>query len=176
MKQLLAIAALVLATSCAPIPPEGYLGYKEDFWQRKDLTSALYLRGEEAQQRLNKDIAECAYAIRELQNDAPVRERIPANNVGGVPPDPQTAEGRLAQWDTPEREGDLRYEHRDYHDFETCMLSKGWARQQFVPPEVAEEARDVYYETVTGERRGKSPARPKVERREKQRDLDPYNE
>ncbi|NCC22421.1 MAG: hypothetical protein EOM26_08155 [Alphaproteobacteria bacterium] len=138
--------------ACSPLPPESLVQERGDFWQRADISSALHLRGRQAQQALNQDIARCVIDVRRLEQLAPIRERIPGDNRAGAPPDPLTPEGRLAQWDTPERQGDLYFEHYEFHDFETCMQAKGWERVDHLPHSVAEKARENYIESVTGEK------------------------
>lgn len=129
---------------------------KEDgqYWQRTEASSALWLRGPKAQQTLNLDIARCVTEIKELQKLDAIREVVPADSVSyHDSPDPDTSAGKLAKWETPERDGYLRAEHLPYHDLETCMTSKGWERVEHLPYDIAEEARDIYIENVTGQRR-----------------------
>jgi hypothetical protein len=164
--------------ACSPLPPEARVRFSGDYWQRADTTSALYMRGPKAQQTLNKDIARCTWEIRELENLSAIRERIPADNRRGLPADEETARGKLAQWDSPERRGDLYYEHLDYHDFETCMMAAGWERVSHLPYDVAEEARNTYVETITGRKyRTKVGDRYVPEKKKKEKgDYDNLNE
>lgn len=154
-KKIIALASVMvplLAGACTEMPPESWVLFGADYWERSNPTSALYLRGTQAQQRLHQDIARCTVEIRNLERVTSLRESIPADNRQGMPPDPATPEGRLAQWDSPERDGHLYFEHSDYHDFETCMMDAGWKRVDHLPYGVAEESKDVYVETVTGRR------------------------
>jgi hypothetical protein len=124
------------------------------YWQRAETSSAIYQRGPKAQQMLHRDIAKCTYEVRELKRLGALRDATPAdpNSLGRVP-DPSTPEGRLADWDTPERDGYLYAEHADFHDFETCMLAGGWERVEYLPYDVATEARETYIDTMNGEQR-----------------------
>lgn len=122
---------------------------KAHFWQRSDATSAIWQRGPKAQQLLNKDIAQCVVEIRELERLGTIKRAIPNDtNPRGDVYEPGTPRGKMAIWDTPERDGYMRSEHSDYHDFETCMMAKGWERVENVPYNVAETGREVYVETI----------------------------
>jgi hypothetical protein len=121
------------------------------YWQRVDSSSALYLQGPKAQQMLNKTIANCVAQLRELYHLGAIRYVMPAEISNGQVPDPDTPAGSLAEYETPTREGHLRAEHLDFHDFETCMVHYGWERVEHVPYNVADTARGVYVETISGE-------------------------
>lgn len=146
------VMALTLA-ACDTIPRNMELN-NAHFWQRAETSSAIYQRGPKAQQMLHRDIARCTTSVRELKRLGTIRGATPADaDRGGAVPDPNTSAGRLASWDTPSRDGYLLTEHTDYHDFETCMMTAGWERVEYMPHEQAEQARDVYIETITGQRR-----------------------
>lgn len=124
------------------------------YWQRSEASSATWQRGPKAQQLLFKDIARCTNEVKELQRLGAIRNAIPADaDQNGNVPDPQTPEGRMAKWETPERDGYMLAEHSDYHDFESCMQFAGWERVQYLPYDVATEARENYVETILTERR-----------------------
>lgn len=115
------------------------------YWQRNSSSSALYLRGPKAQQMLHRDISHCTIEIAELHNVGELREAIPAYYATGNEMGERTASQKeLDDWDTPERDGYLYSEHLDYHDFETCMVAKGWERMEYLPYDVAEKARQDY--------------------------------
>ncbi len=120
------------------------------YWQRKNATSALYLRGPKAQQTLHEDLATCVNTISEMERIAPVREAIPADTHNGKVPDGSTADGRLKKWDSPKRDGYLYAEHEDFVDFEGCMEYKGWERVEALPASLAQKSREDYLETVYG--------------------------
>lgn len=126
-----------------------------EYWQRVSSSSSLHTRGPKAQQLLHKDIARCIVELNELAHIEAIREAVPADGIphSGNPKDPSTPAGQLAHWDTPQRDGDLRHEHVEYHDFETCMRYKGWERISYVPYDVRKRAKDTYYETITGQKR-----------------------
>lgn len=118
------------------------------YWHRKDVTSALYMQGPKAQQTLHMDISECVAEINELQRIYSIRKALPADTYNGRVPDPNTPEGRMAQWDTPERDGYLGLDHADYHDFETCMQAKGWERVENLSYDEADRARGEYIDNM----------------------------
>lgn len=123
------------------------------YWERSSASSAIYTRGPKAQQMLDRDIARCVTELRELERLGEIRAVIPGNTsvVPGTAPDPHTPAGALAQYDTPSRDGYLYNEFQNYHDFETCMLAKGWERIDHVPYDVAKEARETYILALTGQ-------------------------
>ena len=137
-------ASMAVLTACSSEPK------MEDaqYWQRSSATSALYLEGPKAQQGLHQDIATCTNEINELLRLGAIRRAIPAETVNGQVPDPETPEGRMAGWDSPERDGFLRAEHSDYHDFETCMMAKGWERVEYLPYTTADRARQEYLDNM----------------------------
>jgi hypothetical protein len=114
-----------------------------DYWQRSDTTSALYTRGPKAQHMLHQDIASCVAEVRELIRLGSIREV--------TPPDSLALTGQMkSNWDSPYRDGPMYTEYLDYHDFETCMQYKGWARVDYVKPDVAKRAIDTHNETILG--------------------------
>lgn len=123
------------------------------YWQRANATSATYLDGKKAQQMLQRDIAHCVTDVRELERLGMIRPAIPGNRLkDGQIPDRTTPKGSMAQWESPTRDGYLYSEFYDYHDFETCMISKGWERTQYLPYDQAETSRKDYMEAVVGQR------------------------
>ena len=117
------------------------------YWQRSSASSALYLQGPKAQQKLHMDIATCVNEISELEKLGEIRRAIPANYNSGNEIETRTAsQQELDQWDTPQRDGFLYNEHLDYHDFETCMNAKGWERLEHLPYQEADLARKDYLE------------------------------
>lgn len=147
LKTLALLSLPALALTACQVPPK-----LEDaqYWQRKNATSALYLRGPKAQQTLHKDIATCVTEINELERLAPLKENIPANTQNGQVPDPNSARGRMNKWDSPKRDGALYAEHFNYTDFEGCMDYKGWERVENLPYDQATQARHNYLETLYG--------------------------
>lgn len=121
------------------------------YWQRKNATSALYLRGPKAQQTLHVDIATCVNEISEFERIAPLREAIPADTDNGKVPDLNTPSGSLKKWDTPKRDGAIYAEQFDYTDFEGCMTYKGWERVENLPYALADRSRQEYLNTIYGE-------------------------
>lgn len=140
------LSAMMMGTACqAPFKMED-----AQYWQRKNATSALYLRGPKAQQSLHMDISTCVNELSELERLGSLRDAIPADTQDGRVPDQRTAEGKMAKWDSPKRDGYLYSEHLPYHDFETCMDAKGWERVESLPYGQAETARGDYLRTIRG--------------------------
>lgn len=147
------VAVLTLA-ACDTMPGPSVETANGHYWQRAETSSAVWQRGPKAQQMLFKDIARCTNEVKELQRLGAIRAVTPADpDHNGNVPDPNSAKGRLAGWETPERDGYLLAEHSDYHDFETCMQFAGWERVEYLPHDVAVEARETYVETILTERR-----------------------
>jgi hypothetical protein len=136
MKRSFAIlgVSLVVLAGCAQQEKRPDLD-RADYWQRAQTSSALHLQGPKAQQQLHIDIATCTNEIREVRRLERVRAAIPADQVGA---------GTLDAWETPERDGYLRTEHHQYHDFETCMQYKGWQRTAYLPHDEVNKANRDY--------------------------------
>lgn len=139
------LSGVVLMTAACghPRKPTG-----EDYWQRVEAQSALYLTGPKAQQQLEQNIAECVAVIKELAEMEATREIVPpeANQhkdyLAATKKDDE-----LAYWETPGRMGALMVDHSDFHDFEGCMRDKGWERVNYVRPEAKRHARGTYKTT-----------------------------
>jgi hypothetical protein len=174
---VIAVAALLSATACSSsrITPNDVMKDSR-YWERANPTDATYMEGPKAQQMLNRDISRCVVELRELERLGALRQAMPGDTTAyETVPDPDTPAGELAQWETPEREGYLRAEHLEYHDFESCMQFKGWERMEYVPYDTAERARADYIEHITGEQyRTKTGARKA--RRDDEGDWDGLNE
>ena len=144
-KTVIALLATTLVVSaCHHQPRKMEHG---DYWQRKQAPSALYLKGPKAQHRLHKDIAGCTVEIRELQRLGSIREAIPPK-AGERRSDGAKPGGRVAGFDSPDRDGANFISYHDYADFEGCMDHKGWERMKFVPHDAAEHAQDNWYKTI----------------------------
>lgn len=148
LSRLLFIGSVSLAVlaACSGSPQRQEIKMEgAEYWQRKNAPSAIYMQGPKAQQRLHMDISACVSTLSEMRNLEQVRRVIPTTyqNGNAVEPRPD-AQQKLDSWDTPERDGFLYAEHADYHDFETCMMSKGWERVQYLPYDDAEKARQQY--------------------------------
>ena len=141
-------SALMLATACSSYSSSSKL-QDARYWQRQSVSSSLYMQGPKAQQMLHIDIAGCTNDIRELERLGAIRDVIPTHYNHGNTIEPRTAaKAELDEWDTPERDGYLYAEHLDYHDFETCMYSKGWERVEYLSHTDIDEARDDYLENM----------------------------
>ena len=151
-------AFLLNLTACAYEPVDRLALLTEArYWERSDASSAIYTRGPKAQQMLNRDIAQCVTEIRELYRLGAIRRVTEAeiDEYGIIPPEQDAgatlAQDNLDQWETPNRDSYLRAEFLDYHDFEGCMISRGWERLDNVPYDVAQKSRDDYLDAIIGE-------------------------
>jgi hypothetical protein len=99
------------------------------------------MRGPKAQQLLNRDISRCVVELRELERLGTLKGAIPTDAEGRVLDPDQMA---IEDQDTPDRDQFLFAEHKDFNDFETCMLSKGWERIMYVPYDTAYDASKTY--------------------------------
>jgi hypothetical protein len=132
--------ALMMTASCSSMPdPDG-----AQYWQRKSVSDATYQQGPKAQQMLNRDIGRCVTELRELERLGSIKNAIPTDHDGKVR-DPD--EKILSDNDTPDRDEKLLTELSDYHDFEGCMMAKGWERVKHVPYDVAEKSRVNFFKS-----------------------------
>ena len=151
MSLVLTGAALVSLAACSSTPTESQLMRNADYWQRTSTSEAIFQRGPKVQQMLNRDIARCVTELREVERLGFLRTNIPGNNTAAGAPNPDMPEGALAQWETPERDGYLYAEHSDYHDFEECMMAKGWERVEYIPYDDAKQSRADYIDAINRE-------------------------
>ncbi len=134
------------------------------YWQRIDTTDAIYQRGPKAQQMLFQDQANCVASLNEMERLGAVRNAVPPETFDKAysHTNPDSPAGRTARYDTPDRNGYLRNEDLEYHDFETCMMSKGWERTKYVNYETRERARDDYLDAI-GYQRFRTKTNQKVQ-------------
>ena len=120
------------------------------YWQRVDATDSVYQRGPKAQQMLFEDMSRCTAELNELERLGALRNAIPPEtwDKDGKKINPNSPEGRMADWDSPERKGYMLAEHMDYHDFEGCMTHKGWERVKYMNYDTADRARDTYLDAI----------------------------
>ena len=146
---LLIASATLGLSACASGFSQADLEDKGQYWQRTNVSSSVYMRGPKAQQILHRDISTCVVELKELQRLGSIKEAFPAGlDQNGFPIDPETPEGRMAKFDTPQRDGNLIAEVYDYTDFETCMHSKGWERVEVLPRLTAGKARENFTKTI----------------------------
>jgi hypothetical protein len=141
IKNLVAVSALLAVSACAWTEPVG-----QAYWQRVEDNSALWMTGPKAQQALDQNIAGCVREVDELVEIGALRETMP--------PDTHSeyhralkASGDLDYYDTPTRYGDHMVAHTDFHDFESCMRTKGWERVRFVRYQTALKSKNTYQAT-----------------------------
>ena len=130
---ILVLGIVIITTACSPM--------RKNYWKRVDDNSALYLTGPRAVARLDQDIAICTNAMKKLVKIDALRETMP--------PDTSVKSGlanTLTYYDTPTRIGAKKVSHTDFHDFEGCMLSQGWARKNYVRHQTLMKAENNYQE------------------------------
>ncbi len=135
---LLGFSALLALGACTSGPKID----NGQYWQRTDVSEAIYVEGPKAQQILNRDISHCVVELRELEGLGSIKDAIPTDKSGKIL-DPDERE--VADWDSPERDGSLLSEHSNYHDFDGCMRFNGWERIKYVPYKVAAKSRKTWF-------------------------------
>lgn len=162
MRHFILLASLSLAvTACAQHKDYHY-------WQKTDSASALYLTGPKAQQVLEQDISTCVHEIVELAKLANVREgSVSSLKKENTVDHPELAQemANLPSWETPEYIRDLRVDHSDYHDFDSCMASKGWTRVKYVHPKTEHVAKTTY--ETTAEYSARPSAKKSIEKKKR---------
>lgn len=152
---LLLAGTVMIALTAGCAGPEGLpraaLKSNAAFWQRANVSESVFMDGPKAQQMLHRDIARCVTELRELEELGSLRNALPAEN-SHYHDAGNREEQALAEWETPDHDGYLLAEHGNYHDFESCMVDKGWERVEHVPYDVAEKSRENYLQTIIGER------------------------
>lgn len=138
---LSAATAALLLTACVPQRPVA-----QAYWQRVEDRSALWMTGPKAQQELEQNIAGCVREVDELVRLDAMRETTPPDTHSEYHRALESS-GDLDYYDTPTRLGDHMVSHTDFHDFESCMRSKGWERVRFVRYQTDLKARDTYQAT-----------------------------
>lgn len=135
---LIGISTLAVTAGCSSKPKID----DAQHWQRANVSEAAYINGPKAQQLLNRDIARCVTELRELEQLGQLKNAIPTNTRGRIlNPD----EKELRSVDSPEREGYLFAEHKNYHNFEGCMDHAGWERARTLTYAAIERAKTNYY-------------------------------
>lgn len=130
------IPTLVVMSGCSNHPQLDNAQY----WQRKNVSESVYLRGTKAQQILNQDIAACVTELKELERLGQIKDAIPTQYGHVMAPH----EIEMLENDSPERDGALFAEQTNYHDFNGCMRSKGWERTYKVSFDTMQRARETY--------------------------------
>lgn len=135
-------AAVFVLSACGG--PRG--GPKKDlkgaqYWQRSSVSESIYQRGPKAQQMLNRDISRCVTELRELERLGAIKDAVPTSLSK---PEDKPDNKQLDSWSAPERDNNLFVEHSEYHDFETCMIAKGWERVEHLPYDISKQARRDY--------------------------------
>ncbi len=121
------ILSVTLLAGCTP--PKSKMA--DAYWQRVEAQSALYLTGPKAQQQLEENIATCVREVDELVELGALRETTPPDTRSAYH-NALEASGDLDYFETPTRYKDMMVAHSDFHDFESCMRSKGWERVKYV--------------------------------------------
>ena len=153
LRMLFAVGAVLpLISSCTSDQREIHHVEKDSqYWQRVDTTSAVHMQGPKAQYMLNRQIARCRSELRERARLDMLRETIPADNASdGQAPNPESAAGQMAQYDTPARVGPVRTEHHDFVDFTSCRHNHGWERVRYLDDQRAADGRRDYLRAKHG--------------------------
>ena len=165
----LGIASIMLTGCVTYDEPEG-----KNYWQRIESHSALYLTGPKAQQIMEQNIAGCVREIDELVELNAYRETLPPATHNDYH-EALDNNRKLEYWDSPSRLGDLMVDHSDYHDFESCMRSKGWERVKYVRYQQADTAQETYKHTQQIRQYGVYGEAAEAMKREKLRTVDAGN-
>ena len=167
------ILTLTTLSACGKTRLEQQLNHAK-YWKRTDVREVTYINGRTAQKRLNQDIANCVMEIRQVRRTQALRDAIPANIHGLEDQYDENYQDRLSlnKLDTPERDGALRAEHANYHNFESCMFDKGWTRTAFVTYDTEVRARKAYLTNIGYE---EDEARLSKKRARKQQELKSTN-
>ncbi len=162
MKKLMLGLSVLALSGCYGMVQE--IEMNGTYWQRVDTTDAIYQRGPKAQQMLFQDQANCTATLNEMQRLGAIKSAVPPETFDKAYShvDPNSPRGRMADYDTPERNGYIRVENLEFHDFETCMISKGWERTKYVNPETRERSRNDYLDAI-GYQRFRSTTNEKVQ-------------
>ena len=148
------VLAATLATGCTPQPKN----LANAYWQRIETHSALYLTGPKAQQQLEQNIAGCVRVVDELVELNALRETTPPDTHSSYHKALEKS-GDLDYFETPSRYKDMRVDHNDFHDFESCMRSEGWERVRFVRYQQADQAKHNYKVTQAVRKYGTTSVR-----------------
>ena len=125
------ISTLAMTAGCSSNTPD--LEHAQ-YWQRSTVYESIYMNGTKAQEMLNRDIARCVTELKELERLGQLDNPVPTD-------DKQI----LSKVDTPERDGYLFAEHKNYTNFESCMDHAGWERTSNITPETAERSRRNFF-------------------------------
>ena len=165
--------SLATLSACGKTRLEQQLNHAK-YWKRTDVREVTYINGRTAQKRLNQDLANCVMEIRQARRSQALRDTIPANIYGLEDQYGENYKDELSlnKHDTPERDGALRAEHTNYHNFESCMFDKGWSRTAYVTFDTEVRARKAYLSNIGYE---ENETRLSQQRRKKQQELKSTN-
>lgn len=150
VSSLLMLGLSVMALGACSASMKKEINDNGRYWQRIDATDSVYQRGPKAQQMLFEDMSRCVTELSEYERLGAIKNAIPAEtwDKDGKKINPDSPAGRMADYDSPERNGYLMAEHLDYHDFDGCMRAKGWERVKYMNYETADRARDTYLDAI----------------------------
>lgn len=141
MKKILLLLPLLI-TACAT--QQTSPNDDAEFWNRTDMSSALYMRGPKAQHQLHMHIASCVSEVKELSRLGTIRNANPPHGI-------EMNVGLADKWQSPRGNGPLYTEFRDFHDFESCMNFKGWERTNYVRDDQIDKSRSNYSTVILGQ-------------------------
>lgn len=167
---IMALGGAIAIAACSPLPPLG-----QAYWQRVEDSSALYMTGPKAQQTLDDDIAWCVHEVDELVELDATRETMPPDTHSDYH-DALDASGDLAYYDSPTRYGEKKVDHKDFHDFESCMRFKGWERVRYLRYQTKSTAEKTYTDTQEYRKTGlMGPAAEAAEKAEAEKNQNDYS-
>ena len=142
-KLSLTLVSVLVVSACEATPkdPNSF-----QYWQRSSASSAIYMQGPKAQQMLHRDIARCVSEVKGLERLNNTKDVLIVEKRIGRLLDPDRK--KMLGYDTPEYNGYLLSEHKDYQDFDACMAFKGWERTRYINYEIADRARDNYLKSL----------------------------
>lgn len=140
------IAASVFALALTACATQADLDKTQNYWQRTDTDSALYMRGPKAQHMLHQDISSCVAELKELQRLGSIRKAIPTGGTQVPSYDPNNS--MINAYNTPNRDGPLYAEYYDYVDFEGCMMEQGWQRAVVMTPQQRVDGQDNWLKSL----------------------------
>lgn len=140
------LALTLIALTLPACSYSGRLEKTQNYWQRNDTDSALYLRGPKAQHTLHQDISSCVAELKELQRLGSIRKAIPTG--GTQVPSYNPNNSMINAYNTPDRDGPLYAEYYDYVDFEGCMTQKGWQRAVVLTPQQRVDGQDNWLKSL----------------------------
>ncbi len=155
---LVSLGLIVALSACSS---SARLDKTQNYWQRTDTDSALYMRGPKAQHTLHQDISSCVAELKELQRLGSIRRAIPTGGQQVPSYDPNNS--MINAYNTPNRDGPLYAEYYDFVDFEGCMREQGWQRALVMTPQQRVDGQDNWLKSlINPDWGGRGDTRPRM--------------